>query len=893
MSRFSCCDNLEVDGVFFRIFSLDAVHRAVGGVHGLPVSLKLLLENLLRHRDGKAVTDDDVEAFLRWVREGGETAPEIPFHPGYVLMHDTTATPTLVDLAALRDVAARLGADPKRISPRIPAYISVDHSLAVEVHAREDAVAANLEREYAKNRERYVFFRWAEEALKGISVNPPGTGICHQLNLERINQVVRVDRTGDVPVAVPDSLVGMDSHTPMINALGVLGWGVGGLTGGAALLGFPVALRVPEVVGIRLNNRLREGVVATDLALTLTETLRGLGVVGSFVEFFGEGVGALSLADRATVSNMAPEYGCTVTIFPIDDETINFLRYTGRSDDHVALVERYAKLQGLWHDPSVTPTFSRIVEVDLGAVEPTVAGPSLPHRRLAAVEAAAAFRKNRGGRDADARRDASHIVDGDVVIAAITSCTTTSNPSLMIAAGLLARNAVSLGLRARPWVKTSFGPGSPAVAVYLERAGLQADLDRLGFNVVGFGCTTCIGNSGCLAPAIESQIAERDVHAVAVLSGNRNFDGRINPSIASSYLMSPPLVVAYAIAGSMYADIWREPLGEDAEGRPVFLRDIWPSSAEIVAVERAAVDVSAFAAGREVLPIARDLWRGLDHPKGERFAWDPESEYLKPPSFAMELDGRPRRRGDICGARILALLGDNITTDHISPAGAIHPDDPAGRYLSAKGTPPDAFNVYAARRGNFEVMSRGVFINPKLGNAMAPPESRGLTRHWPDGKTAEIFDVAARYRVEGVPLVVVAGRNFGAGSSRDWAAKGLRCLGVRAVIAESFERIHRCNLIDMGILPVQVAEGKNRDVLSLKGDETIDLVGLDGGIHPAMRVACVIRRADGSQSRTETVCRAETRIEARLLEEGGFLAVALRRALAERPLAKGRTAVHV
>lgn len=880
MSRISCCSGLEVVDVSFRIFSLDVLDRAAGGVHGLPISLKLLLENLVRHCDGTTVTDDDVEAFLRWGRQGNGAAPEVLFHPGYVLMHDTTATPTLVDLAALRDVAARHGADPRRIAPRIPVHVSVDHSLAVEAFAASDAVAVNLQQEYEKNRERYAFFRWAEKALPGISINPPGTGICHQLNLERINEVIHVDRRDGVPLALPHSLVGMDSHTPMINALGVLGWGVGGLTGATALQGFPVAIRVPEVVGVRLINRLPDGVAATDLALTLAERLRRLNVVGSFVEFFGDGVEALSLADRATVSNMAPEYGCTVTVFPIDEETIRFLRCTGRTPDHVALVEAYAKAQGLWRDRSAQPTFRRVVEVDLSGIEPTVAGPSLPHRRMAAVQAASEFRKTRGGEGPAVRRAPSQIVDGDVVIAAITSCTNTSNPRLMIAAGLLARKAVLRGLRARPWVKTSFGPGSPAVAAYLERAGLQADLDRLGFNVVGFGCTTCIGNSGRLAPDLEGQIAQRGVHAVAVLSGNRNFDGRINPSVGSSYLMSPALVVAYAIAGSMRVDIWTEPLGVGVDGQPVFLADIWPTSTEVEALEREVVDATVFAGSRDMPPMARDLWLSLDPPRGDLFAWDPASEYLRPPSFVTELGESTWRGGDVGGARILALLGDDITTDHISPAGAIRPDDPAGRYLLDKGTPADAFNVYAARRGNFEVMSRGVFTNPQLGNGMVPVGSRGLTRHWPDGETATIFDVAARYRADGVPLVVVAGRNFGAGSSRDWAAKGLRCLGVRAVIAESFERIHRCNLIDMGILPLQFDEGENGQALSLRGDETIDLVGLEEGIHPAMRVACVIRRADGSQTRTELVCRAETRFEVRLLEEGGFLSMALQRLLA-------------
>lgn len=879
MARFSCYDDLGVGKASFRICSLDALDRAIGGVHGLPVSLKLLLENLLRHCDGTLVTGEDVEAFVLWGGHGKGAAPEVPFHPSYVLMHDTTATPTLVDLAALRDVAVRHGADPRKISPHIPVHVSVDHSLAVESFARNDSVVVNLQREYEKNRERYAFFRWAEDALQGISINPPGTGICHQLNLERINQVVRVDRRDGVALATPDSLVGMDSHTPMINALGVLGWGVGGLTGGAALLGFPVAIRVPEVVGVRLINRLPEGVVATDLALTLTERLRRLGVVGSFVEFFGDGVGTLALADRATVSNMAPEYGCTVTVFPIDEETIKFLRDTGRTTAHVALVEAYAKAQGLWLDASATPTFSRIVDVDLSDVEPTVAGPSLPHRRLAAAKAAAEFRDSHGGQNPGIRLAPSQLIDGDIVIAAITSCTNTSNPRLMIGAGLLARNAARRGLRSKPWVKTSFGPGSPAVAAYLERAGLQSDLDSLGFNVVGFGCTTCIGNSGRLAPDLERQITEHGVHGVAVLSGNRNFDGRINPSVGSSYLMSPALVVAYAIAGSMHVDIWNEPVGVGTEDRPVFLHEIWPSSSEVEAVERATVDASVFTDGREMLPVAKDLWQSLDYPRGELFAWDSASEYLKPPSFVVELDEKSWCGGDVKGARILVLLGDNITTDHISPAGAIHPDDPAGRYLLSRGTPPDAFNVYAARRGNFEVMSRGVFTNPKLGNEMVPAGSRGLTRHWPDGDMATVFDVAGRYRSDGVPLVVVAGGNFGAGSSRDWAAKGLRCLGVRAVIAKSFERIHRCNLIDMGILPLQFAEGTDRHSLSLTGDEEIDLAGLEAGIRPGMRVACAIRRRNGSRSATDLVCRAETRVEARMLEGGGFLAMALERLL--------------
>ncbi len=855
-----------------RTVALYDIH-AVGDVSRLPVSIKILLENLLRREDGETVRREDIEALANW-RPDAPEAREIQFMPARVLMQDFTGVPAVVDLAAMRDAMAALGGDPARINPLAPAELVIDHSVQVDAFGSDEAFARNAAIEFERNRERYAFLKWGQQAFDNFRVVPPDTGIVHQVNLEHLARVVFVDEAG---TAYPDTLVGTDSHTTMINGLGVLGWGVGGIEAEAAMLGQPISMLVPKVVGFELTGRLPEGATATDLVLTIVEMLRRHGVVGKFVEFFGEGLDSLPLADRATIANMAPEYGATCGLFPIDDETLNYLRLTGRSEEQVALVEAYAKAQGLFRTDA-RAEYSETLHLDMGTVEPSLAGPKRPQDRVPLARAKDAFhealdetRKETGlhSTPVDVVVDGKHatLSDGAVVIAAITSCTNTSNPSVMLGAGLVAKKAVELGLTRAPWVKTSLGPGSMVVSRYLEDAGLMEPLKRLGFHVVGYGCTTCIGNSGPLPEPVSRAIAEGNLSVCSVLSGNRNFEGRVHPEVRMNYLASPPLVVAYAIAGRMDIDLANEPIAFGGEGQPVFLRDIWPSQAEI-AEAMTKVRREQFANTYADVFRGDANWQGLDAPAGDRFAWDPDSTYIQHPPYFTGMGMEPAEIGDIEGARVLALLGDSVTTDHISPAGAIKPDSPAGRYLIERGVEPKDFNSYGSRRGNHEVMMRGTFANIRLRNRLVPGTEGGVTVHLPDGAQMSIYDAAMRYRDEGVPAIVIAGKEYGTGSSRDWAAKGPALLGVRAVIAESFERIHRSNLVGMGILPLQFREGENAETLGLTGREVYAIRGVREGARE------VEVEADGR--RFAAIVRIDTPNEWRYYRHGGILHFVLR-----------------
>ncbi len=847
----------------------------------LPYSLKILLENLLRHEDGRTVTADDIRALASWDPKA-EPSRETAFRPARVLMQDFTGVPAVVDLAAMRDAMADLGGDPARINPLEPAELVIDHSVQIDRFGAPDAFEFNAAREYERNRERYQFLKWGQNAFDNFKVVPPDTGIVHQVNLEYLARVV-FDSEG---VAYPDTLVGTDSHTTMINGLGVLGWGVGGIEAEAAMLGQPISMLIPQVIGFRLTGELAEGATATDLVLTVVERLRQYGVVGKFVEFFGPGLEHLSLADRATLANMAPEYGATCGIFPIDAETLTYLRLTARSEAHIALVEAYARAQGLFHEPGQPEAeYTDVIELDMGTVVPSIAGPKRPQDRIRLSDAATKFREDLAAlkeeRNLESRSVETEIggervrlEDGFIAIASITSCTNTSNPAVMLGAGLLARKAHERGLQVKPWVKTSLAPGSQVVTEYLRRAGLLDDLESLGFAVVGYGCTTCIGNSGPLPEAVSKAIAEGNLTACSVLSGNRNFEGRVHPEVRMNYLASPPLVVAYAIAGHMNVDVYNEPLGVDREGRPVYLRDLWPSLAEINAVMRESVDREEFERIYANVFVGEDRWRALEAPTDRRFSWDPDSTYIRKPPYFEGLSRNPEPVTDISGARVLALLGDSVTTDHISPAGAIKPDSPAGQYLLSKGVKPEDFNSLGARRGNHEVMMRGTFANIRLRNLLAPGTEGGVTRHLPDGELMSIFDAAMKYREEGVPLVVIAGKEYGSGSSRDWAAKGPKLLGVRAVIAESFERIHRTNLVCMGILPLQFMEGENAQALGLTGEEVYHIEGLGDGTAKEVTVRAV--SADGSEKRFTARVRIDTPQEVEYYRHGGILPYVLR-----------------
>jgi len=864
-------------------FSLEAAAEAgLGDVGRLPFSLKVLLENLLRWEDGRTVTIDDVRAIAEWLGSRPSDR-EIAYRPARVLMQDFTGVPAVVDLAAMRDAMVAGGGDPAKINPLVPVDLVIDHSVMVDASGSAGALSTNVEMEYERNRERYEFLRWGQQAFDGFRVVPPGTGICHQVNLEYLAQVVWTGADNGTTVAYPDTLVGTDSHTTMVNGLAVLGWGVGGIEAEAAMLGQPISMLIPEVVGFKLTGEMKEGTTATDLVLMVVQMLRQKGVVGKFVEFYGDGLDNLSLADQTTIANMAPEYGATCGFFPISRATIDYLTFSGRDPDRVALVEAYAKAQGMWRDASTPdPVFTDTLELDLGSVEPSLAGPKRPQDRVPLSQAASSFAGGFAELSGRAERrevpveGANYaLADGAVVIAAITSCTNTSNPAVLIGAGLVARNARHQGLTVKPWVKTSFAPGSQVVTDYLEAGGLQGDLDALGFNLVGYGCTTCIGNSGPLPDGITKAIESGDLTVAAVLSGNRNFEGRVHPLTRANYLASPPLVVAYALAGSMDVDLLNDPLGTGEEGQPVYLRDIWPSNAEIQDVITSVLTPEMFRTRYANVFAGDAAWQGMAASTGQTYAWQDASTYVRHPTFFE--GGTATGFTNITGARALAMLGDSVTTDHISPAGSIKTDGPAGAYLIAHGVEPGDFNSYGSRRGNHEVMMRGTFANIRIRNEIAPGTEGGVTRHLPDGEVMSIYDASMKYQADGVPLVVIAGTEYGSGSSRDWAAKGTRLLGVSAVIVESFERIHRSNLVGMGILPLQFPDGVNRKTLGLDGSETFDLTGLDGAIEPRMTVTLTFHRGDGSTEEVPLLCRIDTLDEIEYFKSGGILQYVLGR----------------
>ncbi len=946
-NSFGAKSTLEVGGREYEIFRLDALAERFD-VKRLPFSLKVLLENLLRTEGAGAVTAKDIEALAAWEAEA-QPSKEIAFTPARVLMQDFTGVPAVVDLAAMRDAMAEMGGDPAKINPLVPAELVIDHSVQVDAFGTRDSFRFNAEREFERNQERYAFLRWGQGAFDDFAVVPPDTGIVHQVNLEYLARVVfHNERTGQL---YPDTLVGTDSHTTMVNGLGVLGWGVGGIEAEAAMLGQPMSMLIPQVLGFRLHGELPAGATATDLVLTVTEMLRAHGVVGIFVEFYGAGLRGLPLADRATIGNMSPEFGSTCAIFPVDAETLRYLEFSGRPPAQIELVEAYARAQGLWHDEdSPEPRFSDTLELDLGAVVPSLAGPKRPQDRVALSEAQGAFRSAlvdyvpSAGEQVDAHDEAVaesypasdppassapghaaplsvgepqlpppgepefkhngasaatratvngetfELDHGHVVIAAITSCTNTSNPSVMIGAGILARNAVARGLRAKPWVKTSLAPGSKVVTEYLDRAGLTEPLEQLGFNLVGYGCTTCIGNSGPLPEEVSKVVGEQDLAVVSVLSGNRNFEGRINPDVKMNYLASPPLCVAYALSGTMDADIVHDPIGQDEQGEDVYLRDIWPSEREVAATIEQAIQSDMFRRSYGEVFAGDQRWNSLEVPTGDRFAWTSDSTYVRLPPYFQDMPSEPPAVTDIEGARVLALLGDSVTTDHISPAGAIKRDGPAGRYLQEQGVEPRDFNSYGSRRGNHEVMMRGTFANIRLRNQLGggrdPLPEGGVTRYLNggSGEQMSIYDAAMRYAAEGVPLVVLGGREYGSGSSRDWAAKGTRLLGVRAVIAQSFERIHRSNLIGMGVLPLQFPEGESAESLGLSGEETFEIIGLavamqDGG-GPPRDAQVKATRPGGDATEFDARVRIDTPREAEYFRHGGILPYVLRGLLA-------------
>ena len=890
---FGSRSTLRVGDRSFEIFSLAALQKAGLPVDRLPVCLKILLENLLRREDGVGVTREHIEAVARWQPQA-EPSTEIAFMPARVIMQDFTGVPAVVDLAAMRTAVAKMGVDPKRINPMLPAELVIDHSVQVDEHAHAGALARNNEIEFARNQERYAFLRWGQSAFGNFAVVPPDTGIVHQVNVEHLARVVCAAPDagrGGVMQAYPDTVVGTDSHTTMVNGLGVLGWGVGGIEAEAAMLGQPMPLLVPQVIGFRLTGSLRDGVTATDLVLTVTEILRKLGVVGKLVEFFGPGLAALSLSDRATIANMAPEYGATCGLCPVDQETLAYLRLTGRSADHIALVEAYCREQGMFIGADAPMAeYTKVVELDMGSVEPSVAGPRRPQERVTLHQIGKSFAaalpsltkpKKEKAAPAVASEVAAepHLQNGSLVLAAITSCTNTSNPSVLMAAGLVAKKAVERGLLSKPWVKTSFAPGSQAVTAYLKEAGLLPHLEALGFHVIAYGCTTCIGNSGPLSPSVSRAIEERGLVVASVLSGNRNFEGRVHPEIRANYLASPPLVVAFALAGRVDIDLDHEPLGQDRAGQPVFLRDIWPTTAEINQAT-AAVKPAMFSQAYATVFEGDARWRGLRIPEGATYAWDDKSTYVKHPPYFVDMPRTPSAASDITGARVLALLGDSITTDHISPAGSIKKDSPAGRYLMGLGVDAKDFNSYGSRRGNHEVMVRGTFANIRLKNLLAPGTEGGVTRHLPDGEVVPIYDAAMKYATAKVPLIVVAGREYGCGSSRDWAAKGTRLLGVRAVIAESYERIHRSNLIGMGVVPLEFLPGQNAASLGLTGEEIFSTVGLPVFLinpAPSRQIQIRFKRPDGSAGEFPVRVRIDTALEAAYYQHGGVLPYVLRK----------------
>ncbi|MDR1711887.1 MAG: aconitate hydratase AcnA [Propionibacteriaceae bacterium] len=878
VNSFGAAATLEVAGRRYEIYRIAAVE----GSATLPYSLRVLLENLLRNEDGANITHDDIAALGAW-DPSAEPDREIQFTPARVVMQDFTGVPCVVDLATMREAISALGGDPGKVNPLSPAEMVIDHSVIADVFGTSDAFERNVELEYQRNQERYQFLRWGQTAFDDFAVVPPGTGIVHQVNIERLARVVFERASGGVLQAYPDTCVGTDSHTTMVNGLGVVGWGVGGIEAEAAMLGQPVSMLIPRVVGFKLSGRLPEGATATDLVLTITEMLREHKVVGKFVEFYGPGVAAVPLANRATIGNMSPEYGSTVAVFPIDESTIDYLRLTGRTPGQLALVEAYAKAQGLWHNPAVEPRYSEYLELDLGTVVPSIAGPKRPQDRIALADAAGAFASDvaaytsGSGPAAVTLADGAsfQLSDGAVVIAAITSCTNTSNPSVMIAAGLLAKKAVLLGLTRKPWVKATLAPGSKVVTDYYAKAGLSKYLDALGFNLVGYGCTTCIGNSGPLLPEVSAAVNENDLAVAAVLSGNRNFEGRINPDVKMNYLASPPLVVAYAIAGRMDIDITAEPIGQTPDGRDVYLKDIWPSQAEVDQVISSAITAEMFATRYADVFAGDQRWQSLPTPTGEVFAWDADSTYVRKAPYFDGMPVRPAPVGDISGARVLLKLGDSVTTDHISPAGAIKADSPAGLYLAEHGVARADFNSYGSRRGNHEVMIRGTFANIRLRNQLAPGTEGGFTRDFasPGAPVTTVYDAARSYAAAGVPLVILAGKEYGSGSSRDWAAKGTALLGVKAVIAESYERIHRSNLIGMGVLPLQFPQGQDAASLGLTGQETFSITGIAALNAGATPKHVAVRAGDVS---FDAVVRIDTPGEADYYRHGGIMQYVLR-----------------
>jgi len=873
---------LKVGDREYDYFSFEAAGAALGDISRLPYSLKVLLENLLRYEDGRSVTVDDVKNVAAWL-EARRSDHEIAYRPARVLLQDLTGVPAVVDLASMREAMAALGGDPKRINPLSPVDLVIDHSVMIDNFGTKDAFAKNVEIEFQRNKERYAFLRWGQEAFDNFRVVPPGTGICHQVNLENLSQVVWTAEEGGRTIAYPDTLVGTDSHTTMVNGLAVLGWGVGGIEAEAAMLGQPISMLIPEVVGTKLTGAPSEGVTATDVVLTVTQILRAHGVVGKFVEFYGPGLDHLSLADKATIANMAPEYGATCGFFPVDAETIRYLNFTGRDPERVALVEAYAKAQGMWRDTDTPdPVFTETLELDLGAVESSIAGPKRPQDRIALSAAAKASKAaiKEGGADAAKRVPVEgadyEMRHGDIVIAAITSCTNTSNPSVLVAAGLLARKAREQGLQVKPWVKTSLAPGSQVVADYLKASALQDDLDALGFNIVGFGCTTCIGNSGPLPEPVSEAVEKGGLHVAAVLSGNRNFEGRVHAQVRLNYLASPPLVVAYALAGTMTRDVLGEPLGKGTDGQPVYLKDVWPTNAEINAVIEQALTPEMFRSRYANMSEGTPEWKAIKASSSLTYDWDAVSTYVRFPPFFEDMGAEPAPIEDVAGARPLAILADSVTTDHISPAGGFGEDSPAGKYLTSHQVRPSEFNSYGSRRGNHEVMMRGTLANIRIRNEMAPGTEGGVTKHQPSGEVMPIYDAAMKYKEDSVPRVIFGGKEYGTGSSRDWAAKGTRLLGVKAVIVESFERIHRSNLVGMGVLPLEFKDGASRKTLKLDGSEVFDISGVAGGIEPRQDVACRITRADGSSEEIQLTCRIDTMDEVEYFRHGGILQYVLR-----------------
>jgi aconitate hydratase len=877
---------LAVEAKEYEYFSLPDAAKTLGDFTRLPVTLKILLENVLRFENGQSYRVEFAQAIADWLKDA-RSDKEIPFKPARILMQDFTGVPAVVDLAAMRDGIKRLGGDPEKVNPLIPVDLVIDHSVMVDVYGTADALKRNVDIEFERNRERYIFLRWGQAAFKNFRVVPPGTGICHQVNLEYLAQAVWTAELGGKTFVYPDTLFGTDSHTTMVNGLGVLGWGVGGIEAEAAMLGQPIAMLIPDVIGFKLSGRLPEGTTATDLVLTVTQMLRRKGVVGKFVEFFGPALQHLPVADRATIGNMAPEYGATCGFFPVDSMTLDYMRLTGRDPHRIALVEAYLKAQGMWHDADTPEArFTDLLELDLATVQPSLAGPKRPQDRVALKDAAPAFKADLAnslgvpaseiGAKAAVSGTDYEIGHGDVVIAAITSCTNTSNPTVMIGAGLVARKARQRGLHPKPWVKTSLAPGSQVVTEYLHSSGLDQDLDALGFNLVGYGCTTCIGNSGPLDEPIADAIDDKNLVAASVLSGNRNFEGRVHPNVRANYLASPPLVVAYSLLGTMTEDITTVPLGNGTDGNPVFLKDVWPSASEVTEFVQGNVTREQFQRRYGEVFKGPPQWQRIQVEGGtDTYRWNDGSTYVKNPPYFTDITPEPPGAHDVAGARILAVLGDSITTDHISPAGSIKKESPAGEYLLQHQVRQPDFNSYGSRRGNHEVMMRGTFANIRIRNEMVPGIEGGYTKHYPSGEQMSIYDAAMRYKRDGVPLVVFGGKEYGTGSSRDWAAKGTLLLGVKAVIAESFERIHRSNLVGMGVLPLLFEDGMDRKTLSLTGAELIDIVGL-ADLKPRMELTLVIHRPDGQTDRVPVLCRVDTLDEVAYYKHGGILHYVLR-----------------